>query len=163
MSSRTPQIRQILDWVAAVWAGIISGALFLVVAAVLTAIYLGSPWVIPRMTASIILGPVALPPPATFQPGIIGAGIIVHLCLSVVFAYIISFTLHRWGIIVGIVGGAAFGLAFYFINFYTLSFFFPWFFPLRSWLLAVAHVVYGAMAGGTYEALEVEKFVAVDN
>jgi hypothetical protein len=161
MPPTTVRFRQALDWTAAVWAGIISGLVFLIVAMVLTSVYLGSAWVIPRMTASVILGHKVLPPPASFQAGIIASGVIVHLCLSVLFAYIIAFTLHRWGIVVGIIGGALFGLAFFCINFYTLSYFFPWFYPLRSWLLAVSHVAYGAIAGGTYEALEVEKLVPI--
>ena len=70
--------------------------------------------------------------------------------------------LHRWGIIVGIIGGAIFGLALYLINFYTLTYFFPWFFPLRSWMMMLSHVIYGATAGGVYEALEVEEFVPLE-
>jgi hypothetical protein len=161
MLPKTVRFRQALDWTAAVWAGLISGVVFLIVAMILTSVYLGSPWVIPRLTASVLLGPGVLPPPATFQAGIVGVGVLVHLCLSVLFAYVIAFTLHRWGILVGIIGGALFGLAFFYINFFSVSYFFPWFFPVRSWLLAVAHVAYGAMAGGTYEALEVEKFVPI--
>ena len=59
------------------------------------------------------------------------------------------------------VGGAMLGLALYAINFYSISFFFPWLFPLRSWIFMVAHIVFGAFAGVIYELLEVETFVSV--
>jgi hypothetical protein len=108
------------------------------------------------------MGTRALPPPATFDFGIFAVSLIVHLPLSIGFACLIAVVLHRWGLIVGILGGAGFGLALYFINFYTVSFFFPWFFPMRSWIMAASHIIFGALAGGIYEALEVEEFVPVE-
>jgi hypothetical protein len=152
----------VVDWTAAVWAGVISGVVFLAVAMVLTGLYVGSPWVVPRLVASIVLGPGVLPPPATFNGPVVIIALLLHLALSIIFSSIVAIVLHRWGILVGILGGALFGLALYYINFYTISYFFPWFFPMRSWLLVVSHVAFGAMAGGTYEALEVEKFIPVE-
>jgi hypothetical protein len=60
------------------------------------------------------------------------------------------------------VGGAILGLLLYAINFYTLTFFFPWFFAMRSWPVIVSHIIFGATAGGVYELLEVEEFVPVE-
>ena len=155
------QLKQVVDWRAAVWAGVVAGVVFLFVSMVLTSVYLGSPWVMVRLIASIVMGEAVLPPPATFELGIFGAALAVHLAFSIVFACLIAYVLHRWGLLVGILGGAAFGLALYFINFYTFSAFFPWFFPMRSWIMAVSHVLYGALAGGLYEALEIEEFVPI--
>lgn len=56
-------------------------------------------------------------------------------------------------------GGALFGVAIYIINYYTFTALFPWFFPLRSWLVLATHVFFGAAAGGIYEALEREVYV----
>ena len=42
----------------------------------------------------------------------------------------------------------------------ALTLLFPWFFAMRSWTLVFTHVIFGALAGGVYESLEVEEFVA---
>ncbi len=33
---------------------------------------------------------------------------------------------------------------------------------MKSWIMVISHVVFGALAGGIYEALEVEEFVPVE-
>ncbi|MFT5197355.1 MAG: hypothetical protein ACI85U_004396, partial [Candidatus Promineifilaceae bacterium] len=70
---------------------------------------------------------------------------------------VIALVLHRWGILVGVIGGAIMGLAFYYINFYSLA---DWFFPamsgLRSVSMAGVHILFGALAGGLYEIFEDE-------
>jgi hypothetical protein len=33
---------------------------------------------------------------------------------------------------------------------------------MRNWIIVLNHVLFGAAAGGIYEALEVEEFVPVD-
>jgi hypothetical protein len=155
-------MKQVVDWSAAVWAGVISGAIFLVVNMILTAIYFGSPWVITRLIASIVMGSAVLTPPDTFDPAIFVVSLIVHFLLSIIFACILAVVLHRWGLLVGILGGALFGLALYFINFYTFSILLPWFFPMRSWFMLLNHVIFGALAGGVYETLEVEEYVPAE-
>ncbi len=162
MSPTKIKMRQVVDWRAALWAGVISGIIFLLINMLLTHFYVGSAWVSVRLVASVILGASALPPPASFNLGIFLVALAVHLPLSVAFASVIAAILHRWGLFVGIVGGGVFGLALYLINFYTLTFFFPWFFPMRSWIMAVSHILFGACAGGIYEALEVERFEPVE-
>jgi len=162
VSQTATRFRQVVDWSAAIWAGIISGVLFLIANVVLSAIQLGSPWIIFRVLASVVLGSSVLPPPTTFTPLIFLVGLVTHLVLSVIFAGILAVIIHRWGLVVGIVGGAIFGLALYAINFYTFSYFFPWFFAFKSWMMLVSHLVFGAAAGGIYEALEVEEFVPVE-
>lgn len=162
MSQATARMRQVVDWSAAMWAGVISGIIFLMVNLLLTAYTLGSPWIVVRVLASVVMGNRVLPPPASFDITIFVVALIVHLVLSVLFACLLAIVIHRWGLIVGIVGGALFGLALYGINFYSFSYFFPWFFPFKSWMMVVSHVVFGAAAGGIYEALEVEEFVPVE-
>jgi len=162
MSPTKVKMRQVVDWRAAIWAGIISGVIFLAINMLLMKIYVGSPWVTVRLVASIAMGARVLPPPATFDAGIFVVAILVHLPLSIAFASLIAAILHRWGLLVGIIGGAIFGLALYAINFYTFTFFFPTFFPMRSWIMAVSHVIFGACAGGIYENLEVEKYVPAE-
>ncbi|MDZ7291080.1 MAG: sodium:proline symporter [candidate division KSB1 bacterium] len=161
MSLPKIKMRQVVDWRAAVLAGIFSGIIFLAVNMLLTNLYVGSPWVVVRLTASLVMGTDVLPPPATFDVTIFIVALVVHFVLSIIFASLIAIVFHRWGLLIGILGGAAFGLVLYAINFYTITFFFPWFFPMRSWIVAVSHLVFGACAGGFYEAMEVERFVPV--
>lgn len=157
------RLRQVMDWSAAIRAGLLAGAIFLVASMILTMLYVGSPWVVLRLIASLVLGTAILPPPASFDPGIAVVAVAIHLLIAMAVTLLISGTLHRWGLVVGILGGAVFGLAIYLINFYALSYLVPWFFPMKSWIMLLSHVLFGALAGGTYEALEVEKFVPVED
>ncbi len=151
--------RPVVDWSAVFWAGLIAGTVFLFVNLVLGPMaYGGNIWVWIRLLASPLLGPDILAPPATFDALALGAAVVVQLALSMIFAVVVAFVLHRWGLWVGIFGGALIGLAMYLINFYTLTYFFPWFFALGGWVMALSHVLFGAFAGGVYELLEVEEW-----
>ena len=77
--------RQLVDWRAAIIAGIAAGAVFLLLAMFLTAKYVGSLWVVTRLAASVLLGKAVLPPPATFTVGTFVAAAIVHFALSMAF------------------------------------------------------------------------------
>lgn len=163
MSTTVPKMRQLVDWRAALWAGLIAGAIFFLLLVLVTPLLAGgNGWVVIRLLASIVLGADILAPPATFDLAALIVAVGTHFILSVGFSLLIAYVLHRWGLIVGILGGALLGLALYAINFYTLTFLFPWFFAMRSWPVVVSHVIFGALAGGIYEALEVETFVAVE-
>jgi len=160
MAQRSITMRQIMDWRAAVLAGIVAGAVFLVLQiAILAGVTSASPWIVLRMVAAMVMGQGVLPPPTSFDPVITVVALLINFILSILFALLIAFVLHRWGLLVGIVGGALFGLALYAINYYTFTLFFPWFFPMRSWLVVLSHIVFGATAGGVYEAFEHETYV----
>ena len=109
---------------------------------------------LPRLLATIVLGRNALDGELTSATTALAVGTAVHLVLGLVFAFVISFTFHRWGFWVGLIGGALFGLALYAINTYSMSRFFPEFFYYRSWFMVALHVVFGALCGGIYESLE---------
>ncbi|MCX6046389.1 MAG: hypothetical protein NT075_14885 [Chloroflexi bacterium] len=160
MAQRSITMRQIMDWRAAVLAGIVAGLVFLVLQmGILAGVAGASPWIVLRMVAAMVMGQGVLPPPASFDPVITIVALLINFVLSILFALLIAFVLHRWGLLVGIVGGALFGLALYAINYYTFTLFFPWFFPMRSWLVVLSHIIFGATAGGIYEAFEHETYV----
>lgn len=142
------------DWRAAVIAGFIAGAAFLLINMALSSALLGNANLPFQLSASLALGPSVLPPAVGLGGHVFVIGLGVHLILSVAFACLIAFCLHRWGIWTGIIGGALFGLALYSINYYFVADFVPGFAALRGWLMATSHCVFGACAGGVYEALE---------
>ena len=150
-----------MDGRAALIAGLIAGAALFLLQMVLTAMLVGSAWIVPRMTAAIVMGRSVLPPPATFDAGVVAIAFVLHMALSVAYAALFAFILHRGGLVLGIVGGAALGLGLYAINYFTFAMFFPWFLDLRSGVILLCHIVFGALAGGLYELLEVERFVPV--
>ncbi len=154
-----PGFRQLVDWRAAIIAGLIAGVAFFLLQMALTAQLLGTPWVFARMTAAMVLGRGVLPPPATFDAGVVAVAFGLHMLLALTYTALIAFILHRWGLLVGIVGGALLGLALFAINFGTMAWCFPWFLDLKGGIVLVSHVVFGALAGGVYELLEVERFV----
>ena len=109
---------------------------------------------LPRLLATIVLGRAALDPDVTSVGTALAVGGAVHLVLGQIFAFVISFTLHRWGFWVGLIGGGLLGLSLYAINTYSMSRFFPEFFHYRSWFMVGLHVVFGGLCGGIYESLE---------
>lgn len=159
MKAGTQRMRQLLDWRATFWAGMLGSLASLMLNATLSNAQLGAPWIFLRMVASIVMGEKVMQLPNEFNLAVILVGVLLHLVISMAFAIIITTVLHRWGLIIGFIGGALFGLAFYAINFYLLSYFFPWFYPLRSWMILYAHIAFGALVGVVYELLEVEEFV----
>jgi len=159
MEQESFRIKQIVDWKAAVWAGLIAGVVFLVVGVILSAITLGSPTFMLRLSASILLGADAVLPTTGPAALILLVGVGIHLIVSILFAIVTAVIIYRWGIIVGFLGGALVGLAIYIINYYGTSLLLPWLYPMRNWMLLVSHVIFGAISGGIYELLEEEIYV----
>lgn len=157
------EMRQVMDWSAALWAGIIAGVIFFLLNIFFVPFILGgNMWIIIRLFASIFLGEGILAPPATFNLVALLVSIFSTLVLSIGFTVLIAFILHRWGLLTGIIGGSLFGLAIYLVNFYSLSYFYPWFFAMSSWPFVITHILFGGIAGGVYELFEVEEFEKVD-
>ena len=160
MTSLRTEVRHLMDWKAAVIAGLIAGAIFLLVLLVAYPLVTGgTPWTVFRFMGAIILGESVLPPPSTFDAGVVVTAVLLHFILSVIYTLVLAFIVHRWGILITVIGGALFGLALYLINFFTFTMFFPWFYPARAWPFSVVHILFGAIAGGVYELLEKDVFV----
>ena len=139
---------------AALWAAIIAGAVFMMLEMVMVPVFMGgSPWGPPRMIAAIGMGKGVLPPPATFDAGIMMVAMLIHFVLSVILAFLFAFIAR--GRTVGMVTmiGAAFGLVVYLVNFYGMTAVFPWFAMGRGWIGIFAHVMYGAVRGLVYASI----------
>lgn len=142
-----------LQPMAAIWAGVISGLAFLVLEMALLAMMGQSPWGPPRMMGAIVLGESALPPPATFDAGIVGAAMLVHFGLSIVYAFVFALGASRLSLWPAVLAGGVFGLALYFINFYVFTAFFPWFAEARGAGSIVGHIAYGLVLAFAYKRL----------
>lgn len=139
-------------WRAIPVAGFAAGTVFLLTVLVLTPRVLdASASLILNYFGALVLGSDSLTE-TTNSDAL--TGVIVLYVLSLVYALVISIVIHRWGLWVGIVGGAILGLCLYSINFYTLTYFFDWFFAIHSSVMLIAHVLFGAVAGGVYESLD---------
>jgi uncharacterized membrane protein YagU involved in acid resistance len=146
--------RAAIDWKAAIWAGLIAGTVFMMLEMVMVWLFLGqSPWGPPRMIAAMVLGRDVLPPPATFDFGILMTAMMVHFALSILYAIILALLIARWNTATAVLAGAVFGLLLYLINFYGFTAVFPWFAMARNWVSIFSHILFGAVIGWAYKAL----------
>jgi len=143
-----------IDVKAALWAAIVAGIVFMMLEMIMVAVFMGeSPWGPPRMIAAIGMGEKVLPPPATFDTGIMMVAMLIHFGLSMFLAFIFAFIARGRDIGVATVIGAAFGLVLYFVSFYGMTAVFPWFAKARGWIGIVAHIMYGAVLGFVYATM----------
>ncbi|MAT99250.1 MAG: hypothetical protein CL608_19085 [Anaerolineaceae bacterium] len=160
MTQIRANVRHLMDWKAAVIAGLIAGAVFLLVLLIAYPLATGgTSWTIFRFIGAMVLGESVLPPPTTFDGGVVVTAVFIHFTLSILYTLVLAFIVHRWGILISILGGALFGLALYLINFFTFTMFFAWFYPARAWPFSLVHILFGAVAGGIYELLEKDVYV----
>ncbi len=147
-----------IDWKAAIWAGIIAGAVFMMLEMIMVPLFMGdSPWAPPRMIAAIIMGKDVLSSmeqPATFDPGVMMAAMILHFMLSIIYAIIIGWICRTRSMGISITIGAVFGLAIYVINFYGFTAIFPWFAMARNWISIFAHLMFGIVAAWAFKAIQ---------
>jgi uncharacterized membrane protein YagU involved in acid resistance len=135
-------------------AGFGAGLAALLANLLLSDLVLGEPGFILRMTASLLLGPDVIPVTEGNSTLTILVGLLIHFALSFVYAFLVVLLIHRWGLLIGLVGGALAGLALYVINIYALSYFFPWIYPVRNWMLLLTHMILGGLVGVIYELLD---------
>jgi hypothetical protein len=144
----------VVHWRATVLAGLIAGAVFLMFEMPAVALFLGmSPWAPPRMMAAIVLGQGVLPPPDTFDIGIVMTAMMLHFALSIAYAYIIALVVQSrsTGTTAGI--GVIAGLVLYLVNFYGFTYVFPWFAMARNSVSVAGHVLFGLVAALSYRKL----------
>lgn len=153
---RAAAVQRRIDWKAAAWAGVIAGAVFMMLEMLMVWMFMGqSPWAPPRMMAAMLVGKGTLPPPADFSFVAMAVAMMIHFPLSIIYGVILGWAVHRLDSAAAVLAGAVFGLvAVYLVNFYLVApMLFPWFIEARNWISVVAHVAFGAVLGGSYAAL----------
>ncbi|MGF1623983.1 MAG: hypothetical protein ACFCVH_03795 [Alphaproteobacteria bacterium] len=149
-----------LDWRAAIWAGIAAGVVFMMLEMLLVQfVGPGSMWGPPRMIAAIVMGQGVLPPPETFDLGILIVALIIHFALSLIYALILAWIVGRWdlGLSPAIAIGVVLGLVIYLINFYGFTAVFPWFAEARGWIAILSHAMFGLVLAAVYQPLARQK------
>lgn len=142
-----------VSYKAAIWAGLVAGAVFMMLEMIMVPMFGGgSPWGPPRMIAAIAMGPDVLPPPATFDLTIMMVAMSVHFVLSIVLAVVLAWIVRGRPMGTALIIGGVFGLAVYLFNFYGMTVVFPWFAMARNWISTFAHVVFGLAAAWSYLA-----------
>ena len=144
---------RIFDVKAAVWAGLIAGVVFMALEMTLVATVGGdSPWAPPRMIAAIGMGKAVLPPPACFALGILVVVMLIHFALAAVLGIVFGWIVSRqqMGAAATLAAGAIFGLLVYFVGFYGMTTFFPWFAMARNAISIFAHLVFGVVLALSY-------------
>ena len=145
-------IQRNVTWRAIPVAGIVAGTVFLLINMIFNPIlYEIDAFFILQYFGSLVLGTDAL---LESSMTVLIVGAIVHYLLSILFTLVISIVIHRWGLLIGIIGGGLLGLALYAINFYTMTVFFEWMFAINNTLIVISHIAFGAVAGGIYEAMD---------
>ncbi len=141
---------------AGIGAGLIAGLVFLIAEMVLVGTVGGqSPWGPPRMIAAIGMGEDVLPPPATFDAGIVMVAMLIHFALAAVLGVLFAVLIGRFvtSTVAALATGAVFGLVVYFVNFYGLTGMFPWFAMARNGISIFAHVLFGVVLAWSYRRL----------
>ncbi|MFW5781129.1 MAG: hypothetical protein ACOCXD_01025 [Bacteroidota bacterium] len=147
-------------WKAAIWSGIIAALVMLLLEMIMNPLFLGnSMWGPSRMIGAILIGSEVLPPPATFDFGVLMAAAAVHFPLSIVFALIIGYLIRKVSVGMAIGIGAGIGLVLYLINFYGFTALFPWFANARNWVQIVIHILFGVAVAWPFKAMYKEHSV----
>lgn len=156
---------RLINWRAAVWAGIGAGIVFMVLEMIMVPLFGGgSAWGPPSLIAAIVMGQGVLPAPGTpptFDFLVLMVALIVHLILSIIYAVILGFIIQRFDIGLTLLIGAVFGLALYLVNFYGFTAVFPWFANARNWITIFTHISFGLVAAAVYKGIERPRATAV--
>ena len=149
--------RRLPDWTTAVCAGLVGGALLMVLELMWSASVNGSPWATSHLVAAIVMGPDTLQSSA-FSLGVVAVALATHYVLGVIFGVLLAiiiagFHYEHDAAVLQIIG-VVFGAALYLLNFHAMATFFPWMAELRGWATFIAHLIFGLAVVLTYQWLE---------
>jgi hypothetical protein len=148
---------------AALGSGVIGGLLFALVHIGLLRVVRGVPPLVPiHMVAAILLGRGALSPPDTFDVVVLLAAVLLHGTLSIVYAVFLALVLPAVNTFWTFVVDGVYGLMLYYINFYGLDAFSPWFVEERDTVSLLSHFLFGAVVGSGYRVIHLHWYGARD-
>jgi ribose/xylose/arabinose/galactoside ABC-type transport system permease subunit len=144
------------DWRAGAVAGLVGGAVLMVVELLWTAATNDvGPWRNAQLVAAIVLGQeVTRVSGHLFSVEVIAVALATHYALGVVFGLVLGgiatalrlqADLMRMAVL-----GTVFGVALYLFNFYVLARYFPWFDELRGMPTLIGQIVFGITAALLY-------------
>ena len=151
--------RRAPDWVVAAVAGFAAGAVLMVLDILWSSIVVGGgPWQTSHMIAPIFLGRESVPTEYEFSLGVVAIALATHYVLGVVFGLILAAFMVPLGLDAtagrALGTGAVFGAGLYAVNFFGLSYWFPWLASLRGWPTLAAHLVFGVTVALLYWKLQ---------
>jgi hypothetical protein len=146
------------DWAVAAVSGFAAGAVLMVLELLWSTNLMGAtPWTMSHMIAAIVQGPSVLQS-YEFSVGVVSLALFTHYVLGIVFGLILAAIMAPFHLDssagIALFTGAVFGVALYFLDFYGMSRFFPWFTELRGGVTLLAHVIFGMVTAGMYWYLE---------
>jgi hypothetical protein len=133
-------------------AGFVGGLSKLVVDTVVAPLMLTSPWDVFRMLSSILLGRSVVEPGSPFGAGEAVVGLLVHFCLSFLYAALLLAVLRRrWrGRVAAVAIGCLFGAVLYVVDLHLFTALYPWVSAIRGFLQLASHVIFGAVVALVY-------------
>ncbi|MEJ7931097.1 hypothetical protein WG922_14060 [Ramlibacter sp. AN1015] len=139
-------------WGAAALAGLVAGAVALVLEMLLLGFVYGiSFWSPLHANAVIVMGPGALPAASPTTGTIVIVGAAIQLALSALYGLLIGWLVHRMDLGPALLVGLAVGVALYALQFYLIApAMLPWFVGLRTWVMAIGFMVFGLLTAGLY-------------
>ncbi len=144
----------LVNWGAALLAGLAAGILLLLLEVLLVPIaFRESPWAPIRMMASVIFGESLITSAAPLGLGAIVVGLLVHFAVSLLFAVVLGMLVRwfDWG--PAALFGAGFGLVMYMILFHATWTWLGWFAAGRTAVNILLHVLFGITAALVYRAV----------
>jgi hypothetical protein len=144
------RINWLSGWRAMFWAGVMAGITSTLIEVLLWLVFTDDFPVIlyrdARLTAAMVLGGSVLPPPATFDVGVMLMATLIHFIISITCAALLALLTARLDTIPVPLAGIGFGVALYVVNLYGFTAIFPWFAQTRGWITLIAHGVFGLTA-----------------
>ncbi len=144
-------------WYAIIWAGVMAGIVSTLIQILLWLIFTDDlPAILyrdARLTAAMVLGRSVLPPPATFDVGVMLTATLIHFAISITCAALLAMSVARFKTTPALLAGVGFGVALYAVNLYGFTVIFPWFAQTRGWITLIVHGVFGLTAISVYRWL----------
>lgn len=139
---------------AAVVAGLVAGAVSLLLEMLLVPLFLdGSLMTPPRILAATVMGPEVLQPGAASDVVVLLVAVLIQLSLSVAVAFGFAFLPLGRSVGMSVVVGVVLGMILYSIS-YAASGVFPWFVAAQHGVALFAHIVFGAILGWLYVTID---------